>query len=81
MKRIAEETFEEQADLQAFSIAEVMNRLDASEYVVRKMMAEGTLEVVRPTEGTIRITARSVRKFLYGDKVTGALTSPSKEKP
>jgi hypothetical protein len=36
---------------------------------------------VRPTEGTVRVTARSVRKFLYGDKVTGALTSQSQEKP
>src|SRR4051812_22078931 len=81
MKLIAQQAIEEQADLQAFSIAETMKRLDASEYVVRKMMAEGTLETVRPTEGTVRVTARSVRKFLYGDKVTGALTSQSQEKP
>ncbi len=79
MKRIAQDVVEEQADLQAFSIPEVMKRLDASEYVVRKMIAEGTLEAVRPTEGTVRITARSVRKFLYGDKVSGVLPPQSQE--
>src|ERR1051326_4707198 len=76
-ERKALEAVEWQTDLQAFSIPEVMKRLDASEYVVRKMIADGTLEAVRPTEGTIRVTARSVRKFLYGDKVAGALTSQS----
>lgn len=81
MRLIAQAAIEEQADLQAFSIAEVMKRLDASEYVVRKMIADGTLEAVRPTEGTVRITARSIRRFLYDDKVGGALTSRSQEKP
>ncbi|MDQ3820682.1 MAG: hypothetical protein M3362_23775 [Acidobacteriota bacterium] len=76
-ERKALEAIEWQTDLQAFSIAEVMKRLDASEYVIRKMIADGTLEAVRPTEGTVRITARSVRKFLYGDKVAGALSSQS----
>lgn len=69
MKRIAEEALQMQADLQAFSIQETMKRLDASEYIVRKMIEEGTLEAVRPTEGTVRITARSLREFLYGNKV------------
>lgn len=77
MKEIAQEAIENLADLQAFSIPEVMKRLDASKYVVRKMIAERTLEAVRPTEGTVRVTARSVRKFLYGDKVSGVLTSQS----
>ena len=77
MKEIAQEVVREQADLQAFSIRGTMDRLNISEYVVRKMITEGTLEAVRPTEGTVRITARSIRKFLYGDKVGGALTSPS----
>jgi excisionase family DNA binding protein len=69
MKQIAEEAVQRQADLQAYSIQEVMKRLNASEYVVRKMVDEGTLEAVRPTEGTVRITARSLRMFLYGNKV------------
>jgi hypothetical protein len=77
MKEIAQAVIEEQADLQAFSIPEVMKRLDASEYVVRKMIADGTLEAVRPTEGTVRVTARSIRRFLYGDKVSGVLPSQS----
>lgn len=54
------------SDLQSFSVQETMKRLDASEYVVRKMIADGTLTAVRPTEGTVRVTARSLRKFLYG---------------
>jgi excisionase family DNA binding protein len=69
IKAIAQEVVREHADLQAFSIQETMKRLELSEYTVRKMIANGTLEAVRPTEGTVRITARSVRQILYGDKV------------
>jgi hypothetical protein len=69
MKQIAQEAVEGMSDLQSFSIPEVMKRLDVSEYIVRKMIAEGTLQTVRPTEGSVRVTARSIRLFLYGDKV------------
>lgn len=69
MKRIAEQVIEEQEDLRSFSYKTVMNRLEVSEYVLNRMITEGKLEVVRPSEGTVRITARSLRKFLYGDRV------------
>lgn len=81
MREIAEETVRAEEDLRSFSFKTAMERLDVSEYILRKMISEGKLETVRPTADTVRITARSLRRFLCGDKVTDALASPSKEKP
>jgi hypothetical protein len=68
MYEIADEAVRVEADMRSYSFKTVEERLDVSEYVVRKMIAEGTLETVRPTEGTVRVTALSLRKFLYGSK-------------
>lgn len=68
MHEIAEEHVNAELDLYSYSIRTVMERLDVTIYVVRKMIMDGTLEAVRPTEGTVRITARSLRQFLYGTK-------------
>lgn len=72
---VAEEMLEAQSDLRAFSIVQVMELLDATEYMVRKMISEGTLETVRPTPGTVRITRRSLRKFLEGAGESDKLAS------
>ena len=69
MREIAEEAVRAEEDLRSYSYKTVMERLEVSEYLVRKMVAEGKLEVVYATEDTPRITARSLRQFLYGNKV------------
>jgi hypothetical protein len=77
IREIAEEAVRTEEDLRSYSYKTAMERLEISEYHLRRMIAVGKLEVVYPTEGSPRITARSVRRFLYGDKVGSALPSPS----
>lgn len=70
VKQIAQEAVQGNSNLRAFSIREVRERLGASEYMVRKMIADGRLIAFRPTEGTVRITAESLRRLLNSDKVS-----------
>jgi hypothetical protein len=69
MREIADEAVRAEEDLRSYSIRTVMERLEISEYLVRKMIAQGKLEVVYATDDAPRVTARSLRQFLYGNKV------------
>jgi hypothetical protein len=71
MRAIAEEVLQRDTDLRAFTYKELEERFGWSDYTVRKMIAEGKLQKVYATDRTVRVTARSVRIFLYGDKVGG----------
>ena len=54
-------------DLWCFSKAEVAERLGVSERSVDRLLAERKLKVVgnRKRGATVKITARSLRKFIY----------------
>ncbi len=80
MRRIAEEAVRDEEELRSYSYETMMERLEISDYVLRQMIAQGKLEVVYATDRSPRITARSLRLFLYGNKVGGAFTSPSEVK-
>jgi hypothetical protein len=67
MKQIAAEAVRDELHLRSYSYVSVMERLEISPYVLRRMIAGGKLEVVYLSERCPRITARSLREFLYGD--------------